>query len=154
MFCRHSHVDEVLFDRTAGSPVLLVRIKDAEGIWLSFKQVHTSLLDRHNRQTLQGYLDKMTDSQRSAKLQEKDYLCVKGAIKTRASKVTLVKLDAVCSLVQKVSNNLALVENLAGIPSKPAHRIEDGAEARMRVVPNTQIQPVQPGKPLIPHSTS
>ena len=127
-------VDEVLVDMTAGSPVLLVRIRDHKGVWLSFKQVHSSILGKHNRQTLQGYLEKMGDSQREAQLVEKDFLCVKGAIKTRASKVTLVKLESVCQLVRKVTNNHALVESLASIPSDPAHRIEDGTLALMRTV--------------------
>lgn len=125
-------------DRTAGSPVLLARIKDEQGTWLCFKQVQVTLLEKFNRQTLQQYLEKMDNSQRLANLVEKDFLCVKRAIKTRASRVTLVRLECVCELIRKVTNNFALVGNLAEISSKAAHRIEDGTLELMRTVANPE----------------
>lgn len=142
-------MDEVLIDKTSGSPILVVRIKDSKGVWLAFKQVHTLFLDRHNRQTLASYLDRMEDSVRNASLVEKDYLCVKGAIKTRAAKVALVKLDCVCNLVRKVTNNDPLVLALAEIPGKAAHKIQDGTELSMRTVQSIpQAGPGLPPPPL------
>ena len=126
----------MLVDRTAGSPALFVRIKDAQGVWLCFRQIHNYLFERHNRQTLQFFFDKTPDCQRQATVLEKDYLCVKGAIKTRASKVGVVKLDTVCQLVAKYSQNHALVQNMASIATQEAHKIEDGSLALMRTVPS------------------
>lgn len=142
--------DEVQLNRLMGVPVLLVRLKDSTGTWFCFKQICTTLFQNSNRQTLQAYLDNLPMSQREANPAEKDYLCAKGALKSRAKKILLVNLAAVCTLTQKLTGNQALVANISRLQSQSSHLLN--GEDSLMLVPQDLATPssqgVSPTSPL------
>ena len=105
----------------AGRGVLLSRIADRRGAWLSLKEASTTLLPARPQQSFKNQLHRCSAEQRPATEEEKDFLCLHGAIRTRSSNASLVHVKGVCAAVSKMSLDSTLVANIASIPDLPAY---------------------------------
>ena len=118
-------MEQVSLVNQQGQSVMLSRIKDRDGTWLGFKQVHSKLFSSQPRQSFKNTLARSADLRsRNATEVEKDFLKASGAIISRSNQILLLHLDEVCSAARRSGFSITVVDALAELATKSAYTEE------------------------------
>lgn len=136
-------MDQVLITLEGEASALVCRITDQKGTWLCLKETHEKLFTFLPRQTFLNQLNRQAskqtwiDTTREATDDEKGFMRLTGAIKTRAKSVKLLHIEQAIEAAKKLSLKVSLQSGIASIVSCQAY---DASQASAQ---NQAIQAAQ-----------